>query len=173
MITIICQVDFTASYTLGLSPLNNQIMISRGFNHHAPGHVHFSAIAMLRDSIGMKASLLKSAYKNKALVPASPWLEDTPPMIPKVITEIAHDSLIIQWKHENPSDVFRTVVYFKYKDYWSYNIFNQSEKDCIIPKRYEIKNGKNDIIRLDLQEIAVSAVDRLGNESKLNHLTIH
>jgi len=156
----------------GIDEITNQIMISRGFNHHAPGHVHFSAKAFLNDSTGMKESLLKTAYRNEALVPSSPWIEDFPPSEPKVHTESVGDSLLIQWSHENPSDVFRTVVYYKYNDFWNYDIYNQTENTSKIPKVYEFKSRKNETIRLELQEVAVSDVDRLGNESNLKRIII-
>lgn len=156
----------------GIDEITNQIMISRGFNNDAPGHVHFSAKAFLNDSTGMKESLFGSVYRNKALVPPSPWLEDTPPAIPQVKTETIGDSLQIQWSHENLSDVFKTVVYFKYNNNWRYDIFNQTENSFKIPMVYVFKNRREETVQLELQEIAVSAVDRLGNESSLTRIVL-
>jgi len=156
----------------GIYEITNQIMISRGFNNNAPGHVHFSAKAFLVDSTEMKKSLLKSVYRKEALAPSSPWLENSPPKSPQLDTESIGDSLQIKWSHENPEDVFRIVVYFKYQDYWNYNIYNQSEYNCSIPKVFEFQDRKKNIIRLQLAEIAVSAVDRLGNERNLKRIII-
>ena len=156
----------------GIDEITNQIMINRGFNNDAPGHVHFSMKAFLNDSTGMKKSLLKSAYRKKALIPASPWLDHTPPIEPNVITESIGDSLLIKWSHENKADVFRTVVYFRYQDYWDYQIYNQTENDCTIPKIFEYQDRNKNTIRLPLAEIAVSAVDRVGNESTLKRIII-
>jgi uncharacterized lipoprotein YddW (UPF0748 family) len=156
----------------GIDEITNQIMISRGFNNGAPGHVHFSAKAFLNDSTGMKESLLKSAYRNQAIIPASSWLDKTPPVAPQVTTESNGDSLEIKWLHENQVDVFRTVVYYKYQDYWKYNIYNQTEYNCNIPKIFEFQDKKKNTRRLQLEEIAVSGVDRLGNEGNLKRIII-
>ncbi len=106
------------------------------------------------------------------MIPASPWLDHTPPIEPNVITESIGDSLLIKWSHENKADVFQTIVYFHYQDYWDYQIYNQTENDCTIPKIFEYQDRKKNIIQLQLKEIAVSAVDRLGNESKTRKITI-
>jgi uncharacterized lipoprotein YddW (UPF0748 family) len=156
----------------GIDEIKNQIMISRGFNNDAPGHVHFSAKAFLNDTSAMGKSLLKSAYRKKALVPASPWLDNTPPPKPQVTTEFKNDSLKIKWSHKNKSDVFQTVVYFKYRDYWDNNIYNQTNNECTIPMIMKFQDRRKNTKQLELKEIAVSAVDRLGNESKLERIHI-
>jgi uncharacterized lipoprotein YddW (UPF0748 family) len=156
----------------GIDEITNQIMISRGFNPDAPGHVHFSAIAFLNDSTGMKDSLLKTVYKNKALVPESPWLENRLPASPQLICNILDDSLEVKWDHINQINVFQSVVYFKFQNFWRYKIFSQSVNSYKIPMVFEYQDKKMNIISLPLSEIAVSAVDRLGNESKLTRQII-
>jgi uncharacterized lipoprotein YddW (UPF0748 family) len=156
----------------GIDEITNQIMINRGFNNHAPGHVHFSMIAFLNDSTGIKKSLLKSAYRKKALIPPSPWLDQTPLAEPIVTVETRDDSVIIRWSHQDEPDIFHWVVYLKYQEHWNYEIYNSIDRECIIPIVFEFQDRKNNTFKMELIEVAVSAVDRIGNESKLRRLPI-
>ena len=42
-----------------------------------PGHVHFSMKSIMSNKNGI-ANALKAVYKEKAAVPASPWLKEGP-----------------------------------------------------------------------------------------------
>jgi uncharacterized lipoprotein YddW (UPF0748 family) len=154
----------------------NQIMITRGMTPKSPGNVHWS-IGPLITNGDLREGLLKGPYKKPALVPASPWLDNTKPKSPLVIHHIQQDDLIISWRQTNTDDVFRWVVYYKYANNWEYKILSQKERSVTIPYFSErpqsgrkIKMDKTDDIRgsLDpLSAVAVSAVDRVGNESAL------
>lgn len=50
-----------------------QIALQRG-SGTATGHIHFSAAAMVQDRKGMADLLAKTAYRQAALVPPTPWL---------------------------------------------------------------------------------------------------
>jgi hypothetical protein len=93
------------------------------------------------------------------LVPASPWLDKKAPEPPQVTAVTVDDSLRINWTHPNSSDAFLYVVYYQYTGTkWNYTIFNRNERTTSL----SLVAGKN-----KLTAIAVSAVDRTGNESKL------
>lgn len=133
----------------------NQIMISRGMLPASNGEVHWSIGSLTKDSNLAKAIVL-GPYRKNALVPASSWLDHDAPEPPQVKTEQQGDSLKISWTHANESDVFRWVVYHKYEK-WSYTICNRNDRSLVIAATA----GK-----FKLSNIAVTAVDRTGNESR-------
>jgi uncharacterized lipoprotein YddW (UPF0748 family) len=149
----------------------NQVMVTRGFVPNGPGHVHFSMRALMADSTGLADALRAGPYKQAALVPASPWLDHAAPAQPQVSIEEISDSLKISWSHSTMSDVFRWVVYYQYDTAWEYRILNHSNnaasfalsRDITVKKRGE---AEPEHVTQRLTQIAVSAVDRTGNESK-------
>jgi uncharacterized protein YbbC (DUF1343 family)/uncharacterized lipoprotein YddW (UPF0748 family) len=155
----------------------NQIMITRGILPQSPGVVHWS-IGPLVNSPNLTKALYTSPYKREALVPSSPWLDKKAPEPPEVDIAMNMDSLKISWNNKLPDDVSRNVVYFKYGSQWNYNILGSgitADKipSWIINRAYlsrtdpqKIKTNEEVLTKLD--SIAVSAVDRYGNESILS-----
>jgi uncharacterized lipoprotein YddW (UPF0748 family)/predicted glycoside hydrolase/deacetylase ChbG (UPF0249 family) len=152
----------------------NQIMITRGMLPQSPGNVHWS-IGPLITNGDLVEGLKKGPYKKQALVPAASWLDNLKPASPQVIHHIQQDNLVLSWRHANTDDVFHWVVYYKYANDWEYKILNKKDHSVSIPyfsvrtdSRRRKKVEKSNDIRgtLDpLSKIAVSAVDRVGNES--------
>lgn len=151
----------------------NQIMITRGMLPGNSGNVHWSIGPLLNDETLAK-SILQGPYKQQALVPASPWLDNTPPEAPRLNTAIENDSLIVTWSHKNAGDVFHWVVTYQYGDSWDYKILSQQERSISFPffvlKSSDIPKdslNKNNLASLlnPISLATVSAVDRLGNES--------
>lgn len=156
----------------------NQIMIERGFVPDAPGHIHFSMKAFLRDS-SINQSLVNGPYSQQAIVPPSPWLDNAPPAAPSATVQRVNDTLVIHWQHKNPKDVFHTIVYFQFQQKWSYTILNVEDSLCVIPvERIAFnRNNRNEpqeptVRRETLNAVALSAVDRTGNESAITYVTI-
>jgi uncharacterized lipoprotein YddW (UPF0748 family) len=165
----------------GADEIINQIMIERGFVNSAPGHVHFSMKAFQKDSSVLNAALKRGPYQKLALVPPSPWLDDNAPASPKLQATMVDSSIAVSWTHENAGDVFRWVVYFKYGNSWEYTILNKSDRSYTIPlsrtvvDRPRARRGEQPVVNTrveTLSSIAISAVDRTGNESELVHHTI-
>jgi uncharacterized lipoprotein YddW (UPF0748 family) len=50
----------------------------------ATGHVHFSMTALMQDRDGIATLLQFGPYAQTALVPATPWLDNTPPPAPRL-----------------------------------------------------------------------------------------
>jgi hypothetical protein len=133
--------------------------------------------AFQRDSSALNGALKKGPYQKLALVPASPWLDDEAPLAPGIETSMVNDTVLaLSWSHENPADVFRWVVYYKYGNSWEYTILNKPDRSYSIPlsrtvvDRPRARRGEQPtvITRVEtLSNIAVSAVDRTGNESEL------
>lgn len=152
----------------------NQIMIIRGIVPEGPGHVHFSMKAFLRDSSAVNAVLKNGPYQRQAIVPASPWLDDDAPASPTVTVSSLNDTARLSWEHPNISDVFRFIIYYRYNDTWGYSIVAQNDSVVTLPAertvRRENRNRNNDAAPAEITEqlnsIAVTAVDRMGNESE-------
>ena len=78
------------------------------------------------------------------------------------------------WSHDNSDDVFRWVVYYQYDEMWEYSIMNRSDRTTALPLSRvlrEITRSRRQQVVKDttqfLGRVAVSAVDRTGNESVL------
>jgi len=127
-------------------------------------------------------ALKQGPYQNPALIPPSPWLDINPPQAPQVKTTIGDSLLEISWSHTNESDIFRWVIYYSYGTSWSYMIQNANDRSSSVPLfrlNTEYLRTKNQKDSLDVEkaldpiaQIEVTAVDRLGNESLANKVTL-
>lgn len=144
----------------------NQIMITRGIVPQSKGVVHWSISSDVLNT-NLSKALLAGPYKDGALVPASPWLDNKVPDAPAVTTTKQGDSLAINWSHNNEADVFRWVVYYRYGSVWNYKILNR--KDQMLNVKLVAGTDK---APLALNRIAVTAVDRTGNESSLKVIEV-
>ncbi len=153
----------------------NQIMITRGIVPEGPGQVHFSMKSFMRDSSALNPVLKNGPYKKQALVPTSLWLDNDAPSVPTLNSNAVNDTISIWWTHNNKNDVFRTVVYFQYENSWENDIRNRDDSTFVLPmtrinrKESRSRNGEVKVTESveKLNGIAVSAVDRMGNESQL------
>jgi uncharacterized lipoprotein YddW (UPF0748 family) len=144
----------------------SQVMISRGMLPQSKGIIHWSIFQVFKNK-NMADGLLNGPYKNGALVPATPWLDATPPLAPVAQIKTEADTLKVSWTHSVPSDVFRWVVYYQYGNTWNYKILDKTASDTILPLDTIINNQKN-----KLSQITVTAVDRMGNESSGTALSV-
>ncbi len=152
----------------------NQIMISRGMLPASPGVIHWS-IGPLASSPGLTRAIAEGPYKKKALVPPSPWLDNKAPSAPQVDIKVQNGMVNLTWNHSTPADVSRWVVYYKYGATWNHNIHGPDVRSDYIqgflenrsllsqPDPGGTRTLEQMLTRLD--KIAVSAVDRYGNES--------
>lgn len=154
----------------------NEIMIARGILPKSPGVVHWS-IGSLVYSPEMTKAISDGPYKKKALVPSSPWLDKKSPVPPEVNITQKKDSVALSWSHKDMSDIAQWVVYYKHGSLWNYNIHGNTVTSDNIPafifnriflSRNDPKTIKNiEDVLIPLDSVAVSAVDRYGNESTL------
>jgi hypothetical protein len=151
----------------------NQIMVTRGMVPKSKGVVHWSISSDVLNT-NLRKALLEGPYKDGALVPASPWLDKIAPDAPTVSIikhqdnlPSAQSGLQISWAHNNPKDVFRWVVYYRYGKAWSYKILNRKDRSIYV----KLTSG-TDKTPLTLNRIAVSAVDQTGNESFLSEVEV-
>lgn len=143
----------------------SQVMITRGMLPQSKGVVHWS-ISGVTQNPNMAKAFINGPYKRQALVPASPWLDKKAPASPSITTIRENDTLRISWTHPDEKDVFHWIVYHKYGNNWTYTILNRNDRSLTI-NRFTA-----DAARTPLNKIAVSAVDRVGNESGLKELDI-
>ncbi|MBL1215416.1 MAG: DUF1343 domain-containing protein [Ignavibacteriae bacterium] len=151
----------------------NQIMVTRGMLPESPGNVHWSIGPLVRD-LNLARAIKKGPYNNQALVPSSPWLDNTAPEKPIVNSKINFDEINLTLDHPKKSDITKYVVYSKYGDNWEYEIFTSEIRSANLDafkKNFSyLRNTKPEQIQkeeafIPLSKISVTAVDRTGNES--------
>ncbi|UUV20292.1 glycoside hydrolase family 10 protein [Paenimyroides aestuarii] len=139
------------------SEIVNQIKITnKVLNKNSVGAIHYS-VAGLTNNSEMIPALKSDPYKEKALVPLSPWMKTSKIATPHFNTSDEYSSVKIDWSNSNQTNVFQWVLYAQYGNEWQIEIFPKKQLSKIINRS---KNGKN------CQMIVLKAVDRLGNESE-------
>jgi uncharacterized lipoprotein YddW (UPF0748 family) len=151
------------SSAMNVKEIMNQIMIDRGMTPKSKGVIHWSIGQVYRNP-NMQKALMAGPYKNKALVPPTPWLDKIAPAAPltAISKKVGDTMLHVSWTHAAERDVFRWVVYYSDGTTGRYTILNRGEKKLVIPGSIPGAAGS----RIPVTEIAVTAVDRMGNESK-------
>lgn len=144
----------------------SQIMITRGMVPESKGVVHWS-ISSVTKNPNMAKGLIEGPYRRPALVPASPWLDKNSPDAPGAEIRKIGDSVQVSWTHGNEQDVFRWVVYYQYGNRWQYRILNRKDRFFTLP--VTVTNNNTAVL---LGKIAVSAVDRTGNESERREMLV-
>ena len=174
--------------SIGLSPISraidetlNQIMVTRGILPRSPGVIHWS-IGPLVNSPELVKAVADGPYRRPALVPPMPWLDTKAPAPPSVTMKEEDGKLKLTWTHPDPSDVGRWVVYYKYGNQWNQNIHGNKVLADAIPAftvnraflgrtpRENVTKPEQAFVKLD--SIAVSAVDRFGNESIISRIPV-
>ena len=93
-----------------------------------------------------------AAYTQAALVPPSPWLDDTPPEKPRLTATASHDSLRVQWSQPGPEPVWRWVFQARTNGVWTTEILPAGQTARLFSHHLP-------------DAVAVRAVDRVGNLS--------
>lgn len=147
-----------------VNEINSQIMISRGMLPESKGVVHWSISSLTRNP-NMIKGIKAGPYQQPALVPASPWLDDKPPAPPTVNVSANGSEVSVNWQHSDPKDVFHYVVYHTYGGAWSHTILPAKENSIkLSPPKPAPGQVTTQIV---ISKVAVTAVDRNGNESLL------
>lgn len=125
----------------------------------ASGHVHFSMIGLTQNRRGVSEALLKGAYAEPALVPASPWLDSKPPAAPSfdVRREGEGDAVRVSWKPRGRERAWLWAVYAKHNAGWKLHI---------VPGDARSVSLEPDAVFGPVSAVSVRAVDRSGNQSK-------
>lgn len=153
----------------------NEIMIARGIVPESKGVIHWSISSLTRNP-ALSTAILEGPYKKPALVPTSPWLDKKAPSAPKVTADATGEKVKVSWSSEEAGDVFRWVVYYQYGNTWNYTILNRGDRsvelDRYLKKAAPANTGGNGETRTPMSRIAVSAVDRTGNESARREVSL-
>lgn len=117
----------------------------------AGGNIHFSMKALMRNWNGVADALKAGPYKEKALVPSSPWLEAKRPNPPKVKSFVTGPGKWkLQWTADRDSDIRFFVVSSEVQGQWKTILISSSPEMAVTG---------------DPGRVSVIAVDRAGNES--------
>lgn len=127
-----------------------QIEVTRGRSGQS-GHVHFSMKALMQNREGLADQLRDGLYTTAALVPASSWLDTTPPAQPTAAISPSDPSeLILSAGDDEP--VWQFAVWSQKADMsWHFRVLPGHVRSLTIEP--------------ETRRIVMTAVDRCGNES--------
>jgi uncharacterized lipoprotein YddW (UPF0748 family) len=126
-----------------------QIQIARGQNVNGEIFYH---LRNLTDNPAL-AGIIRNEYPQAALVPASPWLDSTPPDKPKLtVTTEKIFRLSVRWETFGGKPAWLWVLQFRTNGVWTMEILTANQTTRTF------QNSGPDVI-------AISAVDRIGNLS--------
>jgi uncharacterized lipoprotein YddW (UPF0748 family) len=135
------------------SEIVNQIEATRQ-TPTATGNVHFSMVAFLDNRGGLTDALKNGPYRDPALAPASPWLDNKPPAAPATQADVLSDgSVQVSWDPQDMEDVWQWAVWAEQNGQWQFSTYPGTTRSVrIIPKSGDRVTTVN-----------VAAVDRTGN----------
>jgi uncharacterized lipoprotein YddW (UPF0748 family) len=121
----------------------------------ATGNVHFSMKALTLDYKGISGLLEKGPYAAPALVPASPWLDSTPPPAPILQAQAAGEALQVSWNPPRGCEPLLAWAFWtRYGGRWQYQTLGITARARQIPLQ---SNGAR------LEAVVLAGVDRGGN----------
>lgn len=132
-----------------------QIKTTRNLITESSGEIHYS-VAGLTDNPRLAEALKAGPYREKALVPKSPWLQNQMLTKPAFSYQVSGNQVKINWINTEPQKISNYVLYAKYGDSWETIILSKTQVSTNISLS---KGGKK------LSAIALRAIDRVGNES--------
>ncbi len=142
------------------SEIIRQIELTRQLVPKSAGVAHWSMAGL---NSNMLYSLKSGPYKEKALIPKSPWLLPLISEKPALILLDEHHNIQANWTLKNTENVSHWLLYKRYGETWETEILDSKTTIQTLQKQ---KDGK----KLDL--IVIQAVDRLGNESEYEAKTV-
>ena len=135
--------------------LLDQISTTR-LTEGATGNVHFSAKVFMQNRDSLVDRLLAGPYAGPALVPTSPWLDSIPPRAP--VAYLMKDSITsavrVELRPSGAEKAWLWVVRSRFGPDWSVSILPGSQSTHM----FSASETPDQVI--------VSQVDRLGNESR-------
>ncbi|MEP7157477.1 MAG: family 10 glycosylhydrolase [Betaproteobacteria bacterium] len=142
--------------------ITNQIAMMRN-RKPVGGHIHFSMVTLMENRRDVNEQL-KRAYQTPALVPATPWLDNVAPATPIVdgLAIVAgRPAITLQLSAAPGKAVSQYAVWSRYGGEWQLKI---------VP--IDIRKPRTEVTlaaastKGALSAVSVSAIDRMGNESK-------
>ena len=152
----------------------DQIRLTRA-QEGATGNVHFSMLAFLVDPDSINERLTRDLYAAPALVPATPWLDHTPPPAPtvRVATPRPAPSPAAGPGPTEPAPPVELLLHHGGKELpflWTL----RARADSTAGWSTEIFSGATTRVPLapGVRDVVVTAVDRSGNESRPARLAL-
>jgi uncharacterized lipoprotein YddW (UPF0748 family) len=131
-----------------------QIRLTRALKGRpATGNVHFSMTVFMQDPDSLNERLVREVYADRALVPATPWLDDLAPARPTITmrTDSLGGNTTLDMQPASTSDLWLWVVQTRSTSGWTTQVLPGAERHVRFAAR-----------PLDVR---VMAVDRVGNTS--------
>ncbi|QNB01305.1 family 10 glycosylhydrolase [Massilia sp. Se16.2.3] len=119
----------------------------------AGGHVHFSMVALMQNRKGITDQLRNGSYATPALVPATPWLGNAKPGLPKVKATRAAKGIELTFAAGKANALY--AVWARHGGEWTFEVVPASKVEWTL--RDDARLGAPDAV-------FVGAVDRLGIE---------
>lgn len=155
--------NFTSRVQSGATPhwpareVLAQIYVTRG-QAGATGNVHFSMRALMSDPDSLSTRLIREAYTEPALPPASPWLSRERPAAPCVRIETTDAAALhLSLTPRGGTQPFWWVVRVEGAQGWMQHVVPGWQRSLTLPAAHGA-----------LRRVVVSAVDRTGNEGPLS-----
>lgn len=137
----------------GAREIVGQMMISRAITPESPGLCLFSAKWLMDDDDAVANALKNGPWREPALVPASPWLDDDAPDEPEITSCLRTPSgIALKWKHRR--EALRWIVWARRGGRWEHEILPARDLSFTVPGA-------------EPEDIRVAAVDRCGNVGRL------
>lgn len=136
--------------------VTNQIELTR-WRPQATGNVHFSMKALMPEHGTLGTTLKDGLYKEPALVPASPWLGAERPAPPSLTLTPTNSELMASWSPNGDVKVWEYALWVRYGDQWHFRVLTAEQTSVTLSDDAALGGP--------VTEVAVSAVDRVGNES--------
>lgn len=142
-----------------------QIMITRGMLPQSKGTVHWS-IGLLVKYDSLSKAILEGPYRQKSLIPPSPWLDNIPPAQPELQINKQNNTVKVQWKPMVANDIHHYVLYYQYHGQnWNYKILRKNDLSYDIPLNEALTNSV-------LIRIGLTSVDRSWNQSLFQQIQL-
>ena len=117
----------------------------------ASGHVHWSMKSLLQNTKGTADALVRETYAEPALAPAWPWLDATPPPVPKLaVTADARGALQAAWTPAAGENAWLWLLQTRAGGVWKTEVLPASQTTRALGT---------------VEAISLTAVDRCGNTS--------
>ena len=136
----------------------DQISVTR-LQDGATGNVHFSARVFMQNRDSINEKLLAGPYAGPALVPPSPWLDSIAPRAPRAALSrhAATRAVVVDYVPGGQERVFRWVIRSRTGPDWT---------TIVIPGPQLSHMFGPASSKTPPDEVVISAVDRVGNESR-------
>ncbi|MSR66522.1 MAG: hypothetical protein EXS24_04015 [Pedosphaera sp.] len=130
-----------------------QIEVTRQ-NRGATGNVHWNISALSKNKGGLRDHLAAGSYREPALVPATPWLDNVAPPKPAVSAKLDGQSLRVDWRNGGQEPIAQWVLQWRMGQQWQSKVLEGGRPSATLKLEGE-----------QPAFLAVTVIDRAGNAS--------